>query len=106
MPRRGTLSRERSDMHRSATIAPSKTKDSFRHNSLSAKTPVIKSPSRSRAKPTKNWLPLSMAGRKGLPAAACQTSCSEESMGQARAVLSFGKELGGDCVADVMGTSS
>jgi hypothetical protein len=47
-----------------------------------------------------------MAGRKGLPAAACQTSCSEESMGQARAVLSFGKELGGDCVADVMGTSS
>lgn len=29
---------------------------------------------------TKNWLPLPMTGRNGLPAAACQTSCSEESM--------------------------
>jgi hypothetical protein len=47
---------------------------------FSAKTPTSERPTRSREKPTVNWYDLSMEGRNGLPAAACQTSCSEESM--------------------------
>lgn len=35
---------------------------------------------RSRTKPTRNWLFLPMVGANGLPDAACQTSCNEESM--------------------------
>ncbi|KAL2211515.1 histone acetyltransferase [Sarocladium strictum] len=34
-------------------------------------------------KPTKNWLFLPMAGRNGDPAAPCQTSCNDESIGVA-----------------------
>lgn len=49
-------------------------------NSLKAKAPVMMRPSTSRMKPRRNWLPLPTVGRNGLPAAACQTSCSEESM--------------------------
>ncbi|CAI6090346.1 unnamed protein product [Clonostachys chloroleuca] len=35
---------------------------------------------RSSKNPTVNWLSLPIVGRKGLPAAACQTSCKEESI--------------------------
>lgn len=38
-------------------------------DSLSAKPPNKKRPMSTRLKPTKNWVPLPMVGRKGLPGA-------------------------------------
>lgn len=49
-------------------------------DSLRAKIAVRERPMRSRTNPTRNWLCLPIVGRKGLPDAACQTSCSDESM--------------------------
>lgn len=42
--------------------------------------PKEKRPRRRRTKATRNWVPLPTVGRKGFPAAACQTSMSFESM--------------------------
>lgn len=49
-------------------------------NSLSAKTPVAARLRVRRTKAMVNWLSLPTTGRNGLPAAACQTWCNEESM--------------------------
>lgn len=47
---------------------------------LRVNAPPRTKPRTSRVKATRNWLPFPMVGTKGEPAAACQTSCSEESM--------------------------
>lgn len=49
---------------------------------LNVNTPVIANPNSIKMNATRNWLFLPTVGRNGLPAAACQTSCSEESMCQ------------------------
>jgi hypothetical protein len=77
MPRTGTL---RSDRSIKQSVIWNRA-ELIEKCLLRAKTPVRTNPSRSSRKPTQNWLPLFTAGKKGLVAAACQTSCSEESIG-------------------------
>lgn len=47
---------------------------------LSAKMPKAERPKRRRTNATRNWVFLPMVGRKGFPAAVCQTSMSFESI--------------------------